>query len=43
MTCPPPDQDLTAVLAVICLLAGLIIGGVVAARGSTAELPPKRE
>ena len=33
MNCPAPDQDLTAVIAVICLLAGLIIGGAAAARG----------
>lgn len=33
MTCPAPDQDLSAVIAVICLLAALIIGGAVAARG----------
>ena len=33
MNCPAPDQDLTTVIALACLLAGLIIGGVVAARG----------
>lgn len=33
MNCPTPDQDLSAVIALACLLAGLIIGGAVAARG----------
>lgn len=33
MTCPPPSQDLCAVFALACLLAGLIVGGIVAARG----------
>ncbi|GJD77018.1 hypothetical protein [Methylobacterium gregans] len=33
VNCPAPDQDLSAVVALACLLVGLIVGGVVAARG----------
>ncbi|MEE7476525.1 hypothetical protein [Methylobacterium hispanicum] len=43
VTCPALDQDLSAVVALACLLAGLIIGGAVAAREITAELPPQGE